>query len=75
MCASPAQSAASGHGIVLRPRRIALLLGSLLGSLLGWLRERHELAAGRAALSRFEAHYPSLLAQAEAALAAVEQEP
>ena len=40
MCASPAQSAASGHGIVLRPRRIALLLGSLLGSLLGWLRER-----------------------------------
>ena len=48
-------------------------LATIVAAALGWLQQRHELAAGRAALSRFEAHYPSLLAQAEAALAAVEE--
>ena len=39
-------------------------LATIVAAALGWLQQRHELAAGRAALSSFEAEYPSLIAQA-----------
>lgn len=47
-------------------------LATIVAAALGWLQQRHDLAAGRAALSRFEAEFPTLLVRAEAALAAVE---